>query len=497
MARNIIDAHCHTFNGDDLPLDGFFKDIILSDHPDLDTALIRRLGDFLTRLVNFFAPGYTLESSELMQMIDRKKSEGVSALTLMSTAGIAGRPTDVSTPSKQDFTKAIEKLINKISEDKSSENTRFVEFLKQQMGFKEDDQLDGVKIKSMSNKMMSGLPDNVVNGAMKLVFHLTKYRYENTQIHFNTYLKNADNSYYSSPLIVDYDKWVEGRPKVSLEKQIELMVLNNQLHEGRLLPFIPFDPCRQINGPSPSMDLIHEAIAGKGFVGVKVYPPMGYKPIGNADDDYSEFSRCGAGLPEDFGRQLDDAFQELFKYCKDNWVPITTHCNRSYGPDMQNEMKADPRYWKIVANQHKTLKINLGHFGGSANWSRTIVDAINEDNQIYADLSYASEILKKEHRDYFIARMKEYIEDNPVLKDRLMFGTDWMLLCMENDHEDYVKVFEEVYAEIVDTEEDMHKFFYQNAVDFFGLQTEVVRKRLEDFYSGYGINSPLKLDFPQ
>jgi len=48
--------------------------------------------------------------------------------------------------------------------------------------------------------------------------------------------------------------------------------------QGRIMPFYAVDP-----RPPDPVESVKKAIESQGFVGVKLYPPMGYKPIGNDD----------------------------------------------------------------------------------------------------------------------------------------------------------------------------------------------------------------------
>jgi hypothetical protein len=97
-----------------------------------------------------------------------------------------------------------------------------------------------------------------------------------------------------------------------LADQIEVMRLISQLKQGSFAThyFVPFDPFRK--GPR-ALDLMKDAIRNKGAIGVKIYPPMGFKP---SDSDQS------SGM----AHHLNDRMKALLDFCLKEDVPILAHC---------------------------------------------------------------------------------------------------------------------------------------------------------------------------
>ena len=88
--------------------------------------------------------------------------------------------------------------------------------------------------------------------------------------------------------------------------------------------YIAFDPARQALREDPnSMDpVIVEAIRNQHFIGIKLYPPMGFRPIGNAELEDSPFpSIIARKLAPNVGRKIDDALLVLYKWCLEHQVP--------------------------------------------------------------------------------------------------------------------------------------------------------------------------------
>jgi predicted TIM-barrel fold metal-dependent hydrolase len=510
MRSRIIDSHCHTFGAEDLPMYGFLKCSILSDYPELDNALVRSLAKFLTWLMKWIAPSTKSERRRLLRLLDEYRndmSELMHLLIKMVDIPEGDEPTDLETK------KAIEKGVEKLSESDDQGDLDLLDQLKR-AAFG-DDQIDGApsrgQIMDIARALLAGKGEDYISGGLALVGILVRYRYKITQKHIKDNLFASKDNYYDemsesgknyfiSPLVVDYDKWVNDEAKAMLSDQIEVMVLNNRLHQGRLLPFVPFDPWREIVKNDELFDplkLVKTAIEEEGFIGVKIYPPMGFWPIGNTDMDNDHYPE---GVPPQFGKKVDDVLHQIYSYCQQNCVPITTHCSRSMGTADGYDDRAHPKYWGKVADKFEGIKINLGHFGGNDWWEYTVVDLAKKHSNVYADLSYASYVLDRSEWEYRIGKLREHIDgcDNENqdampyhIKDKMMFGTDWSMLCLVEGYENYLNEFEGFYAEVVDNNaEDMEKFFFGNAVKFFGLDNSDVRDRLRTFHDKYKIKSP-------
>ncbi len=91
------------------------------------------------------------------------------------------------------------------------------------------------------------------------------------------------------------------------------------------------------------------------FIGVKLYPPMGFAP------------------------DSEPAFHEFFKVCESEGFRITAHCQRgSYEAPGQSQSAigahTDPVHWERILERTPNLSLNLAHFGGSEDLARTFLD---------------------------------------------------------------------------------------------------------------------------
>src|SRR5947207_7129237 len=83
-------------------------------------------------------------------------------------------------------------------------------------------------------------------------------------------------------------------------------------------PFVGFDPRRP-----GALTLAQEGVDKWGCIGVKMYPPMGFLPIGNC------VAPLPKGMSEDEATRVEDALQEVYAWCEEEHVPITAHSNPS------------------------------------------------------------------------------------------------------------------------------------------------------------------------
>jgi predicted TIM-barrel fold metal-dependent hydrolase len=199
----------------------------------------------------------------------------------------------------------------------------------------------------------------------------------------------------TTPLMLQNDVWSMVAAQFAASAQDPIVV-----H-----PMTTFDPLRYVyethgrnfDSPPPgsALDLVKRAIETQGFVGVKVYPPMGFLPIKNADmaARLDEFKRepkrpwgdrardvfWAAGVRDRSdpyreidlqGAALDGALNALYTYCAAKNVPIMAHTSRSQGTFYDDaswkaaDLAADPLLWRDVLEMHPTLRLNLAHAGG-------------------------------------------------------------------------------------------------------------------------------------
>jgi predicted TIM-barrel fold metal-dependent hydrolase len=329
------------------------------------------------------------------------------------------------------------------------------------------------------------------------------------------------------PLMVDYEYWFKNTLDHDLESQIQDIYENAVIpNQGRIHPFVPFDPARQLvwekrdkmltpDGQRPkysSLDLVKDAIENKGFIGVKLYNSLGYKPIGNNDLltplRRKRIAVRNGKMPYLFPDvDYDRVLWELYEYCAEEQIPITTHCQTG-GIEAYPEASfdfCDPVFWREVLDKYKDLRLNLGHFGWgqkqgykneSDNWVRKICEMIIKYDHLYADVSHHNVVSssgRRKHISSYEAMRNDYAGKGlEKLKKRILYGSDWHVLKRVKNFE----IFMAKYIQVMEqasfyTKEEMENFLGGNALEFLGLLPGGKnRERLKDFYAKEKIPPP-------
>ena len=335
---------------------------------------------------------------------------------------------------------------------------------------------------------------------IRWVGRLKHYRADIIAELIDTYGGTADGVRLFTPALVDFEFWLNDAPETNFTEQIELGSRLSRAFPGRVHFFVPFDPWREVahapNEPG-SLELVKKAITQDGFVGVKLYPPMGFAASGNAGLDFSAVDVEDSAA---FGAQLDATLDALFTWAVEADVPIMAHCNLSEESKRGFACRASPAYWATAIAHHPGLRLNLGHFGGqdnlgpggvndAADWPETIIALMGtkEGRHLYTDIGN----FDMGDMPWF-ARLKTALQDTPVLLDRLMYGSDWMMLATSDRYEDFFTRFRDGLTSLGTLDDaQIASILGGNARSFLGLESGgQTRARLVAFYDGYGIARP-------
>ncbi|MEI7587560.1 amidohydrolase family protein [Runella sp.] len=269
-------------------------------------------------------------------------------------------------------------------------------------------------------------------------------------------------------------------PKQQIPNMAELI----RHYEGKLIGFVAFNPMRP-----DCMDIVKGAVENQGFKGIKIYPPMGYKP--NYD------------VPKnDFEKTVKEKTTLLYKYCVENDIPLFTHANnkgfQAYGEHaLQNALGTDimpsgycanAKYWLQVLREHPTLRLNLGHAGGTQGWfaqiqatdhlEANLIDYthIQDDNvlqegdwnkshaamvyklceefeNVYCDFSFLDEMvktdgsLKEEESKIFKNRLISLFQHSKNFSKKIMYGSDWHMIFNEGLNAVYYKAYQTFFSD--------------------------------------------------
>ncbi|GAB4139388.1 MAG: hypothetical protein Fur0041_14540 [Bacteroidia bacterium] len=178
-----------------------------------------------------------------------------------------------------------------------------------------------------------------------------------------------------------------------------------------------------------------------GFVGIKMYPALGYYPF-------------------------DEKLDELYAWCEATQIPITYHCSQGvihyrgnldglkpprfthqYHRFDEKEHKryqanfTDPENFAFLLEKYKRLKICLAHFGGEeeitktgerkGRWYEGVKQLMRSYENVYTDISFSL------HNTATFPVIAEDLK-TPVIGERILFGTDYFVVEKDKD-ESYLR----------------------------------------------------------
>ena len=514
----LVDTHCHTFNGADLPVEGFIKRAVLGLHG----GVIERLVAPLVRLIGKLAD-ISKSAAEEEEQLDEMLAAGIDpmALAMAPPAGpaaleavpaeadlnaLADDDSLAAEPEDGPFAQHLEAVLTELAASQDPEDQELYVALSREVAA--EDTADAAPEVAFAGPvapvvLAAGLL--TVGGTLARYIRwarlMTRFRFKIIRRLINTYGKDQGCVDLFTPAQVDLAEWLEDAPNTSQETQVDLMEKTIRLFRGRIHPLVAFDPWRESldpGAPGGPFDRTRKAVEERGFVGVKVYPPMGFSALQNEDHDFTllpdvpteEASRI-------FGKGLDDALRALYGWCAENSVPVMAHAEATLGSRPRWEFRAHPNFWRLALSEFPGLRINLAHFGGPENlvewhngWTQAIGRLMEDEANVYSDFGHFSEIEDDAHRREIFDGLARFLETYPTAVDRLMFGTDWVLLAKERGSQHYFRYFAEELSQRFD-DTVTAKILGGNAVRFFGLREgEPNRLRLERFWARHGIDPP-------
>ena len=356
-------------------------------------------------------------------------------------------------------------------------------------------------------------------GYIQFVLHHFNHRHVNAIDYLTTYSRGSARKIdLVAASMVDYDWWLaRGRASSTLlSDQVDIMGQISVLLGGRMHGFAPFCPFRETmtldaGGTGDAMRLVRRAIETRGFIGVKLYPPMGFAAWGNTGKAVwqGKLSLPPAAADPDFGRRLDAAMRSLFTYCVANDVPVMAHTNHSNGPYEEFKDLAGSAYWKLALEKFPGLRVSFGHFGDTnlednkGNLTRSFLKLMTRGAgspgaNTFADSGFFAGALMNQTKMRDVLRAL-YADENRILLERLMYGTDWTMILPQKNVERYLSDFIDVMRRVEEAEPGISArqmrlsdaFFGRNAVEFLGLATgRGNRGRLERFYAQNKVPEP-------
>ncbi|MDQ3262055.1 MAG: amidohydrolase family protein [Myxococcota bacterium] len=249
-----------------------------------------------------------------------------------------------------------------------------------------------------------------------------------------------------------------------------------------------------------SYQLVRWAVEHGGFVGVKLYPPVGFQATSNGALRHLQQGGVGA--------RIDRALDRFYAYCEREEVPVIVHCGSANRFDRAFRFFGHPANWEPVLHRYPKLRLNFGHFGHlegledqdaplARSWALRAANLAKDSESVFADLG---NIDIAEQEDFINLLRTLTASPYEKLRQRLMYGSDWYMNVLQG-------IGTQFYSKMIDTMTEhfgnvspdfLGDFSGRNALRWLGLVNEngtrraesKVRARLARFYEGSGSSMP-------
>jgi len=501
----VVDAHTHLFNARYVPLQGILESWGIWKIP---AKLISKLAYSLT------ASSKLKERLESFAVTTKKDATSIICNefahlvcieiehALLEEAGT--KPESAEALQEQFINSELYSVLREIHQyygDSESARELELDYIKTKLTFKAEnraqDKISGwfSGIHKMIERMLRKSLEFLEDAADRIDFVLNMLRSELGILkRLKGYYNNFSESYVLFHYMMDMAYPFDDNPKYPFyDQQLERMTALENYSDGVVLGFSAFDPLRFV-AQSASNRVIRDAIATSlehGKAGFKFYPPMGYKPAGN----------------EPRVEQVVDYFLD---FCVEHSIPVFTHCTpEGFQAYPGAGLNSDPDYWEQAltkAEQRRTMRLCFGHAGGGKrkvngrwvkgwlseteeewndpdNYARKVVELCRRYEHVYCDLSYLHEIVGSKKAQASLAKRieieltREVTPDKPYrLADKMMYGSDWHMVSMVNDIEEYFGQIKAIF-ETQKMQSFADRFYFKNALKYVDLDAYIERAR--------------------
>ncbi len=539
-----IDIHCHIFNVRDLPAYAFILDVAVNT-PQLK-PMAAPIAKLMVEIVRDCAPD-AAEELLVLQAIKLNPAAAASVIQnsnfpeILFIAGLfrfitrydlfkSGIPNPAAWTQEEQFvlTWLFGNFLPGVTITPPLTKAQAILLIKQHAVELAFNVYQAVQASSGGGSSVNDIKSYLAQFLLYWAPHLANYRFQLANEVAGLYGNPQSLPRMLTPATLDITNWLPDAnidyvptPLLQQAEMVSLIALI-QPPTRAVHGFIGYDPWRQVddlaNGvPIPALEVVKIAIEQKGFVGVKLYPPMGFRATDNASLEDKEFPLWMV-LPTNaktLGPKLDSALDSLYAYCATNDVPIMAHCAGSEGTSDAYAARADPQYWKKVLDKpaYTNLRLNLGHFGGVWNFDNTLptptdphvawtldVAAMIQSGaypNLYTDIGDFAAVLDRgpaetANTQIIIAKLTALVASDPLLQSHVMYGTDWLMLGREPGASQYYKAMYYKMKSALAVS-DVNDFLWGNASRYLGLATgKATRARLVKFYNDNG-GDPTKL----
>ncbi|WP_076790063.1 amidohydrolase family protein [Chlorobium sp. KB01] len=186
-----------------------------------------------------------------------------------------------------------------------------------------------------------------------------------------------------------------------------------------------------------------KSIGSHDFIGIKVYPPLGFNPWPEKiEEGYTDDGEL---------KREREKVEYLYNFCIERNIPITAHCSDGgFLVDQKYREFASPFKWAKVLEQQKynKLRLNLAHFGGVErdDWRERIAEFLLIYDNVYTDISYQG-VDEKIYSKLKLFLDRFGADERKRLIRKIIFGSDFMINLMNIEkYSTYLEYFAETEA---------------------------------------------------
>jgi hypothetical protein len=499
-----IDAHCHVFNGSDLQVERFLTLVASSGFSGLLKKVVELLAKPLQRSVWAHAPKAGKEIERLKKFPNGPQLKKDAAELLTPVYDDLARETtanysesfaqELATPEGRDFLEAYRRYLDSMSA--RNPGAAQATLLLRTTEFERLRQPEGLIQQLEREKSLS---DYSIASVFTFIRDFYAYRFEHCYYLLRNYGCEHGGVQLITPALVDYDYPLgagQSPPPSLLAEQFMVMERISEVFQGRVLPYLAFDPWRIAEGHDPAPFKAAQDYVNRGAaVGFKIYPPMGFAPFANVD-----VKPAPGSWPNSvhFAEALDDALGQLWDFTTAADAPVLAHSGMSNAPYPDRVGLGAPNNWQKLFRdrRYSSARVCFGHFGGEGlltepdHWPAQFLDLVSKYQNAYGDIAYFEDVLSSSTETKLRGRLAQFVKQQDAVA-KMVYGSDWVMLAIEAHAELYLEKMREVLSNEQYFAKDVPaKVFSLNAQQFLGLHRgQKTRMRVESFYAAHNVDA--------